>query len=546
MLWGIAGLWPVLVLLVQHIVGVPAPAVAVSAGNGAFKHVAVIVEPREHGLLVPVVRNVLRLLPAEWQVQIFHGTRNLRQVADAPELQQPMTSGRVVLSNLGVANLHLGMYNALLTNASFWRACLAEKVLLFQTDTAICEHSGRHIDDFVHLDFVGAPWPEYSWWLEAGAVPTPLSRAGRPDAVRLPLPVGNGGFTLRSRSVMLSVLALHEWDGVNMEDVWFSHMLQSAAPDEPFASARIATLDEARSFALESQYAAGAFGVHMPQRYLSRHELDALYRYCPGAHLIERHENNPAAKAKAPKEATGSPPPLRASLAADIPGAGLGFTAECTLQLEGGGRRGFPCTAAQYGAKSQVLRGSLSVEAGFLMLSRLGGAAAATACSAAALGAIDNVADLRGAAVGAHRGECPFSQKVTARRTANRAKLPRVDDRRPSPRSAPPFATRLPVSWIAAAPHRRCLSGPTQAQNLQRLGVAAVVLIDNQDAGDGEAEDTPAAPGLGDTVVDIPVVMVAAHQGETLGAAGASAAAERLISMKIQFVDAEVRLQPQP
>ena len=93
---------------------------------------------------------------------------------------------------------------------------------------------------------------------------------------------------------------------------------------------------------------------------------------------------------------------------------------------------------------------------------------------------------------------------------------------------------------------RWCLSGPTQAQNLQRLNVAAVVLLDNQDAGDGEAEDTPAAPGLGDTVVDIPVVMVAAHQGKALGAAGASMAAGRPISMKIQFVDAEVRLQLQP
>ena len=196
--------------------------------GAAFEHVAVIVEPREHALLVPVVLNFLRHLPATWRIQIWHGTLNVRSVASAPALQEHISSGRIVLSDLGVENLHLGMYNALLTNSSFWRACLAEKVLLFQTDTAICEHSGRRIDDFLHLDFVGAPWPEFSWWLDASIVKTSDSaRPAHPEAVRLPLPVGNGGFALRSRSVMLSVLARHQWDGVIMEDVWFSHKLQT-------------------------------------------------------------------------------------------------------------------------------------------------------------------------------------------------------------------------------------------------------------------------------------------------------------------------------
>ena len=89
--------------------------------SSAYTHVAVIVEPREHALLEPVVLNMLQHLSLQWRVQIFHGTANAAFVARAPGLQHGFESGRIVRADLGVENLNLGMYNALLTNASFWR-----------------------------------------------------------------------------------------------------------------------------------------------------------------------------------------------------------------------------------------------------------------------------------------------------------------------------------------------------------------------------------------------------------------------------------------
>ena len=92
-----------------------------SVPDPACEHVAVLIEPREHVLLEPVVLNVLQHLPSHWCVQIFHGTDNAAFIRRAPSLRQYFAGGRIVLNSLGVKNLHVGLYNALLTNSSFWR-----------------------------------------------------------------------------------------------------------------------------------------------------------------------------------------------------------------------------------------------------------------------------------------------------------------------------------------------------------------------------------------------------------------------------------------
>ena len=81
-----------------------------------------------------------------------------------------------------------------------------------------------------------------------------------------------------------------------------------------------------------------------------------------------------------------------------------------------------------------------------------------------------------------------------------------------------------------------------QAENLQALGAAAVVLVDNQEAGAAEDGDsTPVAPGLGDAAVHIPVVMVTARQGQALAAARANTLHH--VTVAVTFSDTEVRMQ---
>ena len=370
---------------------------------------------------------------------------------------------------------------------------------LFQTDTVICEGSGHHIDDFMHLDFVGAPWPEFSWWLHSDAVPI-AGTDGKPS-IKLRLPVGNGGFTLRSRSVMLSALEHHSWDGNSMEDVWFSHILQSATADskELYARARIATVAEARAFALESQYTPNSFAVHTPQRYLSRLELRALYRYCPAAEILERHGNNPARQQQSKLD------PSRATVASEVhnegsnAALGLGFTAECSVSYSVDaaqeGTEEFACTAAHYSSRStrSTARDADSI---FVPLVHVvhSDKEAALACDQTTLRAALHAArgQLRGKAVGVARGGCPFFTKV---------------------------------------------------QTLQEMGATAVVVIDNprhpsadhaNNSHSNEEASAP-APSLGDANVWVPVVMVTGHQGQVF--------AERLSPLTritVRLLDANV------
>jgi hypothetical protein len=243
---------------------------------GAVDHTAVIIEPRPHALLIPVIQNFMAKLPHEWKFQLVHGTANeefLRQ----SDLCAVIESGKLTLRPLEGDDLNMLEYNKLLTSTKFWEDCGGEKVLLFQSDTALCSGSKHQISDFMEYDFIGAPWPEFSWWLKPGQIP-----------------VGNGGLTLRSKSLMLKVLQQHSWDNTTMEDVWFSDMIQ-----QHFPGSNVAPVAVAKRFSVESQFALAPFGVHVPQRFLSAAQLKLLYPACPEAALIEKHGNNPKAKKEA-------------------------------------------------------------------------------------------------------------------------------------------------------------------------------------------------------------------------------------------------------
>ena len=42
-----------------------------------IQNIAVIIEPRQHKALYHVVNNVLSVLPLDWNIRIYHGTKNL-------------------------------------------------------------------------------------------------------------------------------------------------------------------------------------------------------------------------------------------------------------------------------------------------------------------------------------------------------------------------------------------------------------------------------------------------------------------------------------
>ena len=187
--------------------------------------VAVLIEPRPHPLLVPVLKNVAERIPLSWQLLLLCGPKTIKQIQirkqqnhQTRQHQQPprsktaslWNSERLQVRSLGVNHLSLYDYNALLTSLSFWKEMNSNVILLFQTDSVLCgpptpttsatnSSSSREAAARVGLledlardwDFVGSPWA-------ADAV------VGVFDFELVNL-VGNGGLSLRNRDAMIRV-----------------------------------------------------------------------------------------------------------------------------------------------------------------------------------------------------------------------------------------------------------------------------------------------------------------------------------------------------
>lgn len=131
-------------------------------------------------------------------------------------------------------------YNRLLLQPRFWKAFEGDKILIVQEDSLIFREG---IDAFLQYDYIGAPW-YYA--------PMPEKPTAR---------VGNGGFSLRTKQVMLDTLDKYE-SFVNLQ-------LSSSEEDIPedvffstHCTGHVAPKDVAASFSVEYVQHAAPFGGH--------------------------------------------------------------------------------------------------------------------------------------------------------------------------------------------------------------------------------------------------------------------------------------------
>jgi hypothetical protein len=158
---------------------------------------AVIVEPREHPYFLYVCKNMLRFLPRNWGLLVFHGTTNERYVK---QCLQGVVKARY--ETLGVANLDIEAYNELMTDRKlFYDRIPGTVCLIFQTDSVLLQP--LDVDRFWDYDYVGAPWPH------------------------LQNMVGNGGLSLRRLAVMKEICDRHTRSKYMPEDFFFASCLRN-------------------------------------------------------------------------------------------------------------------------------------------------------------------------------------------------------------------------------------------------------------------------------------------------------------------------------
>jgi hypothetical protein len=230
-------------------------------GTDAFQHMkhkdavrkfCIIVEPREHPNLIPVIKNFMFLLqPAGWGLVVFHGPDNERFVKDG--LRDAISDECVHYVRMTSRNLTTGEYSAMLGAPLFWQCLLdgfkCEHALIFQCDTLLLK-GGDAINAFLKYDYVGAPWPD-------GGIRAALP----PNNRHVRLTVGNGGLSLRNVRAMLAIARQHPYPqgGGVPEDVYFSHWLKVHETEY-----RVPTSERASEFAMEHVHNPDAAGLHAP------------------------------------------------------------------------------------------------------------------------------------------------------------------------------------------------------------------------------------------------------------------------------------------
>tara|TARA_Y100000593_G_scaffold83824_1_gene158345 strand:- start:38926 stop:39720 length:795 start_codon:yes stop_codon:yes gene_type:complete len=150
--------------------------------------VATIVECREDMRLKWVFNNFHRNLPEDWIFQFFHSSNNIDY------LKQTLIpfDREIVFSQIENFTDQAG-YNALMKSEEFWERCIGDDILIFQSDTLLCDKSNYKIEDFMGFDYIGG-WPSaVSFMHMAHLYPFGYTHM-------------NGGLSFRKKSKMLKIV----------------------------------------------------------------------------------------------------------------------------------------------------------------------------------------------------------------------------------------------------------------------------------------------------------------------------------------------------
>lgn len=151
----------------------------------------------------------------------------------------------ITLIKLDYDNINVHIYNEMFKNKMFWKMIHGEKILVWQEDTYIFKNN---INEFINYDYIGSYW------------------CHEPFGVK----VGNGGFSLRSKKMMIDVCELSDHttempidlneintnneirnDKIFQEDLWFTYNILSTSLKNKY---KIADKNTAFKFAFENSF----------------------------------------------------------------------------------------------------------------------------------------------------------------------------------------------------------------------------------------------------------------------------------------------------
>jgi len=222
-----------------------------------------IVEPRAHKLLEPVIKNFDEEMDSSWDLYVGHGKSHGEFVK---KITDKITKRKVFLINLETDNLTANEYNTLFKDKKIWNKINAENILVFQTDTILCNKSLKKINNFLHFDYIGCPFDDKS----IGNINLDYWKGSF---------YGIGGLSFRKKSFMIDCINKNPDNNAIAEDVLFSKCVDSISKIKP-------TADDLNIFCTQYEYHKNSFGTHKVNKDMKTGK-DKYYEYCPAAKILE-------------------------------------------------------------------------------------------------------------------------------------------------------------------------------------------------------------------------------------------------------------------
>ena len=168
---------------------------------------SVLIEYRCFPHLEFLIRNTIIKLGDKWCHTIICGNLNY----DFMRNMCSTISNKIKIIKTNYDNLFPSDYSRFLSSLDFWNLLEGEKILIYQEDSIIFK---TNVDDFLKWDYIGAPWLEHQDDTNGG--------------------VGNGGISLRTKSVMMQVINTIGIDDVKMNKSTLNYMrnTNSTCPPE--------------------------------------------------------------------------------------------------------------------------------------------------------------------------------------------------------------------------------------------------------------------------------------------------------------------------
>ena len=208
----------------------------------------VLIEFRNFPHVEFLLKNTIIKMPNDWNHTVVCGINNFKLIQNIATKICKNTQSKIKIIKLPIENLSRDTYCDLLTSEKFWNYFQGEHILLYQEDSILFH---GNIDPFLKYDYIGAPWFKK-----------------QDDNSHH---VGNGGFSLRTKSAMINVIKQNKpltlgnstknymkTSKLNCipEDVYFSKSLID------FKLGKVSLYDEAMKFSQETIIGNNPLGGH--------------------------------------------------------------------------------------------------------------------------------------------------------------------------------------------------------------------------------------------------------------------------------------------